>query len=240
MQTRRQNLIKVHYLRRQLPHPPSLKRFGAGDFVDCGGRDDPRVVRCRSRDLDHPHRQRWSYVVCRRRLCAYVRQDVAETDVRLRPQSAAPLSPCTQHTLRSYLQTWQWARLSGLSVGAWSRSLYTGSFHGQMFTRRPISQFSTSRARRPVGAKAGGWAHSASAAPLRRVIALAWLAARAVGVISMASSHISANLFSTPPGLRFVAGESPPATFGQPRVAGGRRAQRERAGAAVLPSAGVG
>ena len=111
---------------------------------------------------------------------------------------------------------------------------------GFSMARRPVSQIPTSRARRPVGAIAGGWAQSASAATLRRVLALAWLAARAVGVISMASSHISANLFSTPPGLRFVAGESPPATFGQPRVAGGRRAQRERAGAAVLPSAGVG
>ena len=114
------------------------------------------------------------------------------------------------------------------------------STRGFSMARRPVSQIPTSRARRPVGAIAGGWAHSASAATLRRVTALAWLAARAVGVIPMASSHISANLFSTPPGLRFVAGESPPATFGQPRVAGGRRAQRERAGAAVLPSAGVG
>ena len=52
------------------PSLPSLKRFGASDLVDCGGRDDPRAERYRSRDLDHPHRQRWSYVVCRRRLLA--------------------------------------------------------------------------------------------------------------------------------------------------------------------------
>ena len=190
--------------------------------------------------MKHPHRQRWSYVVLRLRPLADLRQDLAEPKVRSRPQSTAPVSPWTQQADETPGETWQWARLSGLSVGAWSRSLCTGVFHGHMCTHRPIAQIPTSRARRPVGAIAGGWAHSASAATLRRVIALAWLAARAVGVMSMASSHISANLFSTPPGLRFVAGESPPATFGQPRVAGGRRAQRERAGAAVLPSAGVG
>ena len=83
------------------PSLPSLKRFGASDLVDCGGRDDPRAERYRSRDLDHPHRQRWSYVVCRRRLLADVRQDLAETDVRLRPQSTAPAFPWTQQAARS-------------------------------------------------------------------------------------------------------------------------------------------
>ena len=158
VQTRRQNLIKVHYLRRQLPHPPSLKRFGAGDFVDCGGRDDPRVVRCRSRDLDHPHRQRWSYVVCRRRLCAYVRQDVAETDVRLRPQSTAPVSPWTQHADGTYLKTWQSLRLSGLS---WAHGRDRSTRGLSMARCSPAPAYTlraTSTARADVARSASSWA----------------------------------------------------------------------------------
>ena len=85
---------------------------------------------------------------------ADLRQDLAEPEVRSRPQSTAPVSPWTQQADEPLLQTWQWARLSGHSVGAWPRSLGTGYFHGHVCTRRPISQIPTSTARADVGRSA--------------------------------------------------------------------------------------
>ena len=64
--------------------------------------------------------------------------------------------------------------LSAASPWAHGRDRSARGFSMAMivFTRRPISQTPTSRARRPVGAIAGGWAHSASAATLRTAASL--------------------------------------------------------------------